>query len=414
MTTTTVAELKQIIGAGTPVRKPVGDNLYFRLNQYKVASWEFRYVINGKRRYMTIGNYPQLSLKEAREVVIGLSDLRDEGKDPLVEKKRAYAANLHTCEMLFQDWYKHDLEPRIKHANIPYRIYNKYIKPILGELSVGSVTPLDVRNVLISIREKDVPTICNDALMYMKQMFRHAIKLGLIDSNPAASFTTNDAGGVEDAKSRALSESEIAEVFRIFRENISSFGRDNSISCCLFLMLGVRKSELCEAKWSEFDLDEGLWTLPKERMKTGVPITIPLPTQALTLFKILKVQAGFSEYVFPARRASKTPHMGSDTLNRAITKCFGHEAGRKVQPKNLMGDIAHFSVHDLRRTFRTHCAKLGISGDVAERCLNHKLKGVEGIYDRHDYLEERRVAHQRVADALEEHFDLKSMSPYLS
>ncbi len=74
MTTTTVAELKQIISAGIPVRKPVGDNLYFRLNQYKVASWEFRYVINGKRRYMTIGNYPQLSLKEAREVVIGLSE----------------------------------------------------------------------------------------------------------------------------------------------------------------------------------------------------------------------------------------------------------------------------------------------------------------------------------------------------
>lgn len=414
MTTTTVAELKQIISAGTPVRKPVGNNLYFRLNQYKVASWEFRYVINGKRRYMTIGNYPQLTLKEAREVVIGLSNLKDEGKDPLVEKKRAQSAQSYTCDKLFDDWFHQDLLPRIKHPKIPYRIYGKDIHPILGELSVASVTPLDVRQVILKIRESNRPTICNDALMYMKQMFRHAIKLGLIDSNPAASFNTNDAGGVEDAKSRALSESEIAEVFRIFRENISSFGRDNYISCCLFLMLGVRKSELCEAKWSEFDLDEGLWTLPKERMKTGVPITIPLPTQAMTLFKILKVQAGFSEYVFPARRASKTPHMGSDTLNRAITKCFGHEAGRKVQPKNLMGDIAHFSVHDLRRTFRTICAKLGISGEVAERCLNHKLKGVEGIYDRHDYLEERRVAHQRVADALEKHFDLKSMSPYLS
>ena len=411
---TTVAEIKKIISAGTPVRKPVGNNLYFRLNQYNVASWEFRYSLHEKRRFMTIGNYPEMSLAQANQKAIELKTLKNDGKDPLVEKNREQAAQSYNCDKLFDDWFQHDLLPRIKHPKIPYRVYANDIRPILGELSVASVSPLDVRKVISSIRESNRPAICNDALMYMKQMFRHAIKIGLITHNPAASFTTNDAGGIEETKSRALSEQEIAEVFRIFRENISRFGRDNYISCCLFLMLGVRKSELCEAKWSEFDLDNALWAMPKERMKTGIAITIPVPTQALTLFKILKVQAGFSEYVFPARRASQTPHMGSDTLNRAITKCFGREAGRKVQPQNLMGNIEHFSVHDLRRTFRTLCAKLGISGDVAERCLNHKLKGVEGIYDRHDYLDERRVAHQRVADALEKYLDLKSLSPYFS
>jgi len=406
----TVSELKQIINAGLPVRKPVGSNLYFRLNQYSVASWEFRYVINSKRRYMTIGKYPEMSLSEANRKAGEMTALRNEGKDPLVEKNRAQSAQAYNCDRLFDDWFEHDLQPRLKHPQIPYRIYSKDIRPVIGELSVASVTPLDIRKILVNIRESKRPTVCNDALMYMKQLFQHGIKIGLLTNNPAATFNTNDAGGIEEAKSRALTEQEIAEVFRVFRENISSFGRDNYIACCLFLMLGVRKSELCEAKWSEFDLDNTLWHLPKERMKTGVPITIPLPSQAMLLFKTLKVFAGFSEYVFPARQHSKKPHVGSDTLNRAITKCFGHEAGRKVQPTNLMGDITCFSVHDLRRTFRTMCAKLGISGDVAERCLNHKLKGVEGIYDRHDYLEERRIAHQRVADRLEQYFDLKSLT----
>ncbi len=66
-----------------------------------------------------------------------------------------------------------------------------------------------------------------------------------------------------------------------------------------------------------------------------------------------------------------------------------------------MGDLEHFTVHDLRRTFRSLAAAEGVPGHVAERCLNHKLKGVEGIYDRYDYFDERKKAHQQVADRIE-------------
>ncbi|WP_306293681.1 hypothetical protein [Vibrio parahaemolyticus] len=101
--------------------------------------------------------------------------------------------------------------------------------------------------------------------------------------------------------------------------------------------------------------------------------------QVLKWFEELKIRAFGSEYVFPSRRASKRPHMGPDTLNRTITKLFEHEAGKKKQPPNLMDDIPHFTVHDLGRTCRTLLAKHSTPGHVAERCLNHKLKWVEGI-----------------------------------
>lgn len=258
-----------------------------------------------------------------------------------------------------------------------------------------------MREVLERIRESNRPTIANDTLMYMKQLFRHAIKLDLTLNNPAAAFTVDDAGGVESSKDRMLSKEEIHYAFSVFHTHINSFGRDNYLACCLFLVLGVRKSELCEATWREMDLTTGMWDLPKERSKTGVPISIPLPRQAIAWFNELQVRACGSPYVFPARRASHRPHMGPDTLNRAISKLFGREPGRKKQPPNKMGKLEHFTVHDLRRTFRSLAASLGIAGNVAERCLNHKLKGVEGIYDRHDYFEERRIAHQTVADVIE-------------
>jgi len=407
MPTITVNELKALVKAGQPIRKPIGNGLYFKINNSGNASWFFRYALRNARREFTLGEYPELPLSEANRLAAEAKKQVKAGLDPIEEKKRANRAQEFTCDRLFDDWFAKDLERRLKYPNIPFRIYRKEVSPVFGKLSVDQVTPFEVQAVLENIRDSGRLAITNDALMYMKQLFQYAIKLNLIQYNPAANFTTNDAGGVEIAKDRALSKEEISQAFEVFRNNISSFGMDNYIACSLFLMLAVRKSELCEAKWAEFDMDKAVWNLPSGRSKTGAAISIPFSTQAAALFRILKIRAGYSDYVFPARRASKTPHMGSDTLNRAITKCFGHEAGRKVQPANLMGDIPHFTIHDFRRTFRTLCSKLGISGDVAERCLNHKIKGVEGIYDRHDYFEERKNAHQRVSDHLEPLLKLK-------
>src|SRR5690606_27079036 len=156
----------------------------------------------------------------------------------------------------------------------------------------------------------------------------------------------------------------------------------------------------------EFDLDEKKWSLPKERSKSGVAIVIPLPPLAMKILEELKVRAFGSDYVFPNRRSSKNLHMGKDTLNRAIAKLFGVEPGKKKQPPNVMGDIEYFTVHDLRRTCRSLLASLSVPPHVAERCLNHKLKGVEAIYDRYDYFQEREVAHLKLSRLLTKHINL--------
>jgi integrase len=108
---------------------------------------------------------------------------------------------------------------------------------------------------------------------------------------------------------------------------------------------------------------------------------------------LIRLAAG-SEWLLPARKMQTrmVPHIDPNTLNAAM--------GKSIRP--LMVDCEAFTLHDFRRTARTHLEALGVLPHVAERCLNHKVKGVEGVYNRHDYLQERKAALQSWADLLAE------------
>ena len=194
----------------------------------------------------------------------------------------------------------------------------------------------------------------------------------------------------ERARSRALSSDELAQLFEKIRET-PSFGEDNFLAVKLLLALCVRKGELLGARWEEFDLETlsptgAVWRLPAGRTKTGEALEIPLVPGIVDWFRRLRELAADSEYVFPKRRRDpreRVPHVGVDTLNVALQR--------------VKHGLCHFTLHDLRRTARTHLAALGIRREVAERCLGHKLRGVEGTYDRHDYFNERRAALERWA-----------------
>lgn len=396
----TVKKVQALIKDGTPGRYSDGNGLYLMIPRKGVPYWMLRYTFAGKRRELTLDKYADRSLAEAREQAVEAQKAIRNGIDPVEERKREEQVTIHTVRDLFGDWY-HDLEKRLKHPRIPKRIFEKEVAPSIGHLTLENVTPMDVRTIIRKVASSGRPAIANDTLMYLKQLFNHAIKLGLLTYNPAAAFNVNDAGGIEKSRDRALSIEEINQICRIFRNNSDSFSRDNYLACALLLVLGVRKTELTEAQWSEFDLRSGRWELTGERSKTGAGIVIPLPQQAIVWLEELKIRACGSDYVFPNRRSSTRAHMGKDTLNRAIAKLFGKEPGKKPQPENRMGDIAEFTVHDLRRTCRSLLAAAGVPGHVAERCLNHKLKGIEGVYDRYDYFNERKEALTKVAELVE-------------
>jgi len=384
-------QIKALLKSGQPVKQSVGNGLYFRISSEGTGFWVMRYSIHKKRREITLGSYPSLSLSNANAEAVLLQAEVKKGRDPLAERARAKSVDIKTVDDLANDWLE-SCDKRLKHPGVPRRIYKKDIAPTIGQLSLDHVNPRDIRAVIAKIVSSNRPATANDALMYCKQLFRHGIKLDLITSNPADAFTLSDAGGVERSRSRTLSIDELNKVFCTFRENTDQFTRDNYLAVAILISLGVRKGELIAAQWVEFDLTQGLWDIPKERSKTEVGITIPLAPCVIEWLNELHIRSCGSEYVFPNRRASKRfSHMSPDTLNAATQKLF----------KEKKVPVEHFTIHDLRRTCRSLLASIGVAGHVAERCLNHKLKGVEGIYDRYDYLDERREALEKLACLVE-------------
>ncbi|GDY28273.1 integrase [Agarivorans sp. Toyoura001] len=398
-------QLDALIRKGDPVMKSLDTGLYFRIARGK-PSWVVKYTINGKRSQISLdGSYPHVSIVSAKLEAAQLRDKISAGIDPKAAraKNRKKQYHFQSVNDLFEDWLETDIKRRLKHPHIPKRIYTNELKPLIGELAPKDVEPTDIRDIIQAIVDSGRPSTGNQTLMYAKQMFRHAVKLGLLIHNPAQAFTQSDAGGVCIARDRMLTLEELAVVFKVLRDNPLIFTRQNYLAIALLTCLAVRKGELISARWEHFDLEKQLWHMPAEN-KTGVAITVPLPEPCTDWLKELKVHACGSDYVFPSRRLSRRrEYISDDTLNHALAKMFGKKVDSNKEPyENMLGkaSIEHFTIHDLRRTCRSLLAAQGTPGHIAERCLNHKLKGVEGIYDRHDYLKERKAALDKLSQTL--------------
>jgi integrase len=397
------SQLKSKLKEGKVGKFNVDRGLYFRVTLERTAFWIVRYTSNSKRREITLGRYGKppegLSLANAKlEAAIVRSNV-SKGLDPIAEKKRSPLLNFKTVNEVAEDWLK-TCDKHLEHPEIPRRVYRKDISPTIGDLAVDIVNPRDILDIIRTIAESNRPTVANDALIHCKQIFNHAIKLGLVKYNVASAFNNKDAGGIEKPRIRALSFDELKLVFCVFKENSDQFTRENYIACLLLVCLGVRKGELIAAKWSEFDFDNLTWRLSAERTKTKEEIKIPLSKELKPLFQELKIRSFDSEYIFPARRASKhRGYISDDTINHALAKLFGNLGYKKKEKfPNLLGlaGVEHFVVHDLRRTCRSLLAEINVPSHIAERCLNHKLKGVEGVYDRYDYFDERKESLARL------------------
>ncbi len=380
-----------------------GDGLYLCFPKgYAIPVWKFRYRFAGKARILNIGSYRDLSLADARKttkemrarVALGY-DVAGEKK----ERKRAAVAKIEadkavvTVAALADEYFAARILGRWKHPNIVRSRIERDIKPSIGKLAIGEVGPKHIDAMLKSIVARGAPTMATDVLRWTKRMFDYAVKREMVPYNPAAAFDPSDAGGKEEARTRWLTRGELARLLTLMK-TAKGWAHENTLTVKLLLMLAVRKSELICARIEEFDLDSAVWHLPAERTKTGAAIDIPLPHQAVEILRDLMRLATGSAWLLPARKMETRmiPHIGVDTINAALANY--------IRP--LMKDCEPFSPHDFRRTARTHLEALGVMPHVAERCLNHKVKGVEGIYNRHDYFNERKAGLQAWADLLAE------------
>ncbi|MGJ8670664.1 MAG: tyrosine-type recombinase/integrase [Oceanococcus sp.] len=380
-----------------PSAQSCGGGLYFRARGGGVSQWVFRYTLNGRARWLALGRYPERTLAEARQAARRAKADVVDGKDVAVEKRRErqVALDAATIGGLANDWYQHQVVSRINHPKVVRRRLDNHIIPVIGGVYLDEVRAADIDRLLRKVRVK-YPATASNCLRDLKKMFKFACKREWMENNPAANFELSDAGGRSQPRTRYLKSPELAELFRVVQAE-PRFGRINVIALQLLLALCVRKMELLAARWDEFDLGQGVWAMPANESVRGSSmkkraIDIPLAPAVILWLQELKVFSAGSEHLFPARRVSKRrrfPHISPDTLNAAL--------------KNSIDiDLGHFTVHDLRRTARTHLSELGVTPDIAELALNHKIRGVRGVYDQHDYFSERSDALSKWAARLVE------------
>jgi len=372
--------------------KSDGNGLYLCFpKKYAAPFWRFRYRFSGKQRVMGIGSYAELSLARARETAKELSARVALGYDVAGEKQERKADALKKMEsekhalwvsQLASEYFERQILKRWKHPEILRRRIEKDINPNIGNLRIEDVRPYHIDDMLQKILLRGAPTVANDVLRWTRRIFDYGIKRHMLATNPASAFDISDAGGQEQSRERWLSREELVKLFQVMPLT-KGFSRQNELTMKLILALCCRKMELCGARWSEFDLDGGVWHLPAERVKNGDGIDIPLAAPVIGWLTELQNMSGNSEWVLPARKMQHRmiPHIQESTLPVALAKIRAN-----------MPDVPNFTIHDFRRTARSHLAALGVDPVIAERCLNHKIKGVEGIYNRYQYFDERKKA----------------------
>ncbi|WP_194266218.1 site-specific integrase [Dechloromonas sp. H13] len=392
----TDVELRNWIKAGAPIAKTDGDGLTFTLSAKGTAAWTLRYRFAGKAKELTLGRYPDLTLTKARElaaekrveVAKGIDVAEAKQNQKRAAARAAVLAKTETVQALYDDWYGRQIEGQRKEPKQVSGVFALHILPKLGRLQVTEVRPADVDAMLRPLTDRGIVQTARKALQLTKALFDYAMKRHIIAANPAAPYGWKDLGGKVGPRSRVLSRAELVKFFKAMQTQ-PNFPPHSAAALKLLLATGVRKMELLKATWDEFDLAAGEWHIPAERTKTEEAIRIPLSPWVLA---VLKEQAArrFNAYVFPMQRTmpgKTTGHMSETTLNHALYM--------------LKSDLDPFTVHDLRRTARTHLAALGVAPYIAEMCLNHKpAKGIEAVYNVHDYFEERRAALGALADLL--------------
>lgn len=380
--------LKAMKPKDKPYTRADGRGLYVEVFPTGGIVWRYRYRISGKQEKLTLGKYPDLTLKNARIKRDEAAKAVAMGTSPAQEKQLAKVATDAAVSVAdFGDRYFREVVVKArKDSTIPRRYFDKSIVPAIGKKSVCDVTTEDVRAIIWAKKDEGFDAAAGAIRGLLKRLFDQAQARGLVAVNPVLALPMRH---VHRAKSRerALLPSEIRLFLRAALE--SNIRRQFKLGLQLILLTMVRKSELLLARWEHVDFERAEWHIPVENSKTGKPHIVYLAHQSLALFRDLQVLAGASELVLPGR--------GS------LTKPFAHNAINTALKTALEGQpIPAFTIHDLRRTASTLLHENGWPSDVVEKALNHTVAGVRGVYNRAEYAPQRREMLQFWADFVDQ------------
>jgi integrase len=369
--------------------------------------WRFKYHRDGKREKVTIGPYPSIGIKAARDRHEELREKLHAGESPARAKqrdqveRRAAEARAVTFRAFAQTWVAETLHQRSEgyRAQI-VRWLDTNVYPAFGDRALGDVTPAEILEVIESRRA--TPTTADRIRVIVTQIYNYAIRKLLVTTNPAAPLR-----GVIDVPAkvhhRYLSEKELGAFWRALAEQGA---HATTLAAARLLMLTMtRKNELLRSTWGEFDLEAATWDIPAERMKMKQLQRVHLSRQAVAILREVFHLTGPREgdpatrraYVLPSIMRGAVP-MGEATLNHLF--------------KRLDFGVREFSPHGTRGTAATLLREHGFSRDVVELLLAHQERDQSvAAYSHQQLAAERKRALQFLADRIDQLADGAAVIP---
>lgn len=373
-----------------PVRLFDGGGLYLELAPNGGKWWRLKYRHAGKEKRLSLGVYPHVGLKQARERRDEAKKLLANGVDPSEQRKAHRAAvterAANSFEAVAREWFASFSPKWVKgHSDKILRRLEHNVYPHIGGRPIAEITSKEMLAMLRKIEDRKAIETAHRTKQNCSQVFRYAVATGRADRDP----TVELRGALAPARERHHPSITDPKAIGALLRALDGYSGALVTKCAIRLapLTFVRPGELRRAEWSEFNLDKAEWRIPAERMKMREQHIVPLSKQAIAVLRELQPLTSRGRYVFPGARTNGRP-MSENTVNAALRRL------------NYGSD--QMTGHGFRSMASTHLNEQGWNRDAIERQLAHAERDdVRAAYNFAEHLPERRRMMQAWADYLD-------------
>lgn len=382
------------IKAFQPKEKPYqitdGEGLSLLIDSAGSKLWRFRYYIDGKQKMISFGQYPEVSLGQARERRLDARKLVAQGVDPSEYRKSVKRAKREAAENNFKavalQWHEQwKVGKSERHAGYAIRRLESDIFPAIGNRAISEILAPEIVLLIKRIASRGALDLAKRAHQMIGQVFRYAVAHGMATRNPATDIKPSDI--IPSASKGNYARVELKELPDLLRAIDNSAAQPlTRLAMKLMALTFVRTSELIEARWDEIDLENAQWRITAERMKMKTPHIVPLSRQAVEAITALKAISGHTEFLFPSTK--KTIRcMSNNTILKALER---------------LGYKGRMTGHGFRGLASTALHEQGYPHEHIELQLAHSARdAVSAAYNHALYIAPRTKMMQDWADYLD-------------
>lgn len=385
-------EIESLKPATRPYKRGDSGGLYLLVMPNGGRWWRLKYRIEGKEKLLSLGTYPDVSLKRAREkrneARAKIADNLDPSAERRAENRAKAARDANSFRAVALEWFdKRASTWKARHADDVRRRLERNLFPDLGDLAIATISAPQLLAAARKVESRGAHDLAHRMVGVAGQVFRYGVATGRCERDPSGDLR----GALTPHKPQnqaAINPEELPALLKAI-DGYSEIGdRQTALALRLLCLTFVRTSELIGAEWSEFrnlDGDNSTWEIPADRMKGAAAHVVPLSRQSVAILGVLRTLAAGSRYVLPGRNPDKP--ISNNTLLFALYR---------------LGYKGKMTGHGFRAVASSALNEAGFRPDVIERQLAHKeTNKVRAAYNRTEYLPERRAMMQQWADMVD-------------